>query len=577
MPETDGLAPARHVMPGSRLPPAWAGLPQWRILEAGFGCGQNFLATWQAWRSDPQRPRMLHFAALQASPVPAADLLRSSLTEPGLHALAAQLAPRWHGLTPGFHRFAFEDGCVVLTLCVGDPRALLRQLDFTADAVLLAQGSAQMADLGTLKAIGRLCRSGTVLDMGSIGGQAMRDLTTCGFQPQEGRTLRYAPAWAVKGLRAKTACQPGRCIVIGAGLAGAAVAASLARRGWQVEVLDEAPQPAAGASALPAGLLAPHQSPDDNLLSRLSRTGIRITLQACESLLSASDWEAAGALEYRGDDLRPPPPVPQFEPWTREATAAEKQAAGMPATQPAWWHQNAAWVRPAALVRAWLAQPGVVFRGGCKVARLEAREGGWRVLGADGAVLAEAPVVIVAAAHASGALLQGRIATHPVRGQVSWDRHDGAALPPFPLHGRGHLIPRVPTSEGLAWYSGSTYGRGDTDAAPRKADHAANLQRLRELAPAVAQTLAGRFTSGQVRAWSGVRCASTDRRPLAGELQPGLWVSTAMGSRGLTFAGLCAELIAARLHAEPLPLESPLARALDARRPGDVRRLGDVS
>ena len=39
-----------------------------------------------------------------------------------------------------------------------------------------------------------------------------------------------------------------------------------------------------------------------------------------------------------------------------------------------------------------------------------------------------------------------------------------------------------------------------------------------------------------------------------------------MGSRGLTFAALCGELLAARLHAEPLPLEPRLADALDTAR-----------
>ena len=35
-----------------------------------------------------------------------------------------------------------------------------------------------------------------------------------------------------------------------------------------------------------------------------------------------------------------------------------------------------------------------------------------------------------------------------------------------------------------------------------------------------------------------------------------------MGSRGLTFAVLCAELLAATLHNEPLPMERKLADAL---------------
>jgi tRNA 5-methylaminomethyl-2-thiouridine biosynthesis bifunctional protein len=39
-----------------------------------------------------------------------------------------------------------------------------------------------------------------------------------------------------------------------------------------------------------------------------------------------------------------------------------------------------------------------------------------------------------------------------------------------------------------------------------------------------------------------------------------------MGARGLTLSLLCAELLAARLHAEPLPLEAKLAQALSTER-----------
>jgi tRNA 5-methylaminomethyl-2-thiouridine biosynthesis bifunctional protein len=338
-----------------------------------------------------------------------------------------------------------------------------------------------------------------------------------------------------------------------------------------VEVLDAAPTPAAGASALPAGLLAPHQSPDDNLLSRLSRAGIRITLQECAARLADGEWQAGGVLEHRWGDARPVRTVDGLETWTRDADTKQLQQARLTEDEPAWWHECAAWVRPAALVRAWLAQDGVTFRGACAVGSVARAEAGWQVLDAGGKPVAQAPLVVVAAAHASGPLLAGRIATHPVRGQVSWALHDAGSaelLPPFPVNGHGHFIPRLPTAEGLAWCSGSTYGRGDADTAPRDADQAANLVRLRELLPAVAEALAPQFAAGQVQAWSGVRCTSVDRRPLVGELEPGLWVSTAMGSRGLTFAALCGELIAARLHAEPLPLEKRLAASLDVRRVG---------
>jgi len=570
---TGGLAQARHVfLGGCGLPAAWAGQRQWRILELGFGLATNFLAAWQAWRDDPARPALLHFTSIEAYPVAAADLLRGAESQPAVAPLARELAARWQGLTPGIHRLVFEQGRVLLTLAVGDVAAMLRELDFTADAVFLdgfgPQRNPAMWSTATLKGVARLCRRDTRVATWTIAAQVRRDLATCGFEVRKVAGLppkrdalqgRYAPAWQVKGLRGSEPAQPSRCVVIGAGIAGAAVAASLARRGWEVEVLDAADQPAAGASALPAGLLAPHQSPDDNLLSRLSRAGVRLTLQECAQRLAPGEWQPGGVLEFRGDDSRPLPPVPQLDPWSRPASAAEVAAAGWPPGAAAWWHAQAAWVRPSALVRSWLATPGLCFRGGCRVARL-ARDGpGWRLLDAAGEILAEAPLVVVAAAYASGAL--AGLTTYAVRGQVSWGPHR-AGLPPFPVNGHGHFLPAVPTPAGPAWFSGSTYGRGDTDASLRSEDQQANLQRLRQLLPAAAQILEPDFGAGAVQAWAGVRCTSADRRPLVGEWQPGLWVSTAMGSRGLTFAALCGELIAARLHAEPLPIESRLAKAL---------------
>jgi tRNA 5-methylaminomethyl-2-thiouridine biosynthesis bifunctional protein len=174
----------------------------------------------------------------------------------------------------------------------------------------------------------------------------------------------------------------------------------------------------------------------------------------------------------------------------------------------------------------------------------------------------------VAAAHGSAALLPGRVDLHPVRGQVSWARRapDDGPWPTTPLNGNGHLLPAVPLGPGLAWLTGSTYGRGDTDTAPRAEDQAANLERLRRLLPALAARLAPSFAGGEVQAWTGTRCASSDRRPLVGEIEPGLWLSTAMGSRGLSFTVLCAELLAAQLHGEPLPLPRKLADALAAGR-----------
>ena len=578
-----GLEQARHVfLRGCELPRAWAGERQWVILETGFGLGLNFLAAWLAWKQDAKRPRLLHFVSVQAWPVSAADLRRSAAPYPELEALASALAAQWYGLMPGIHRLEFEQGRVLLTLHIGDVKQALREPRLRADSVFLdgfdPHDNTALWELQTLKAVARHCRRGTALASWTGAGQVRQGLIECGFAVEKAQGLAperdcvkavFAPAWEPKGQRRANTVVPARCVVVGAGLAGAAVAASLARRGWQVTVLDRADAPAAGASSLPAGLLAPNLSADDNLLSRLSRSGIRLTSQQARVLLrDGEDFRLTGVLEQREFNASPSrAAAPATQGWSQPATAQEKALARVNAQAPACWHPQAGWIKPAALVRAWLSQPHIEWQGNAKVDRIVRDGSDWQLSDERGTELARASLVVVAAAHASGSLLGGGLPLQPVRGQVSWgEQDDSANFPPFPVNGNGHLIANVPLGEGAAWFCGSTFQRGEAELAPRSADHDYNFERLSVLLPAAAKEVSTAFANGSVRAWTGVRCASADRRPLVGELEPGLWVSTAMGSRGLTFALLCAQVLAARLHGEPLPLEHKLSQALDLAR-----------
>jgi tRNA 5-methylaminomethyl-2-thiouridine biosynthesis bifunctional protein len=123
---------------------------------------------------------------------------------------------------------------------------------------------------------------------------------------------------------------------------------------------------------------------------------------------------------------------------------------------------------------------------------------------------------------------------------------------------------------GAIWLAGATFERDRRDMATSDADQQHNLARLHELLPTTAQAIARGTPATDIHAWAGVRCASHDRLPVVGPIddasRPGLWLCTAMGSRGLTFAPLAAELLAARLHQEPLPLPTRLAAALDPAR-----------
>ncbi len=590
--ESGAEAQARHVfLGGCGLPGAWAGRPQWRILETGFGFGLNFLTTWQAWRADPERPRLLHFVSIEAWPVSREDLLRAAARSPGLLPLAEALAAQWHGLLPGFHRLWLDGGQVLLTLCIGDVQPMLRAQRFEADSIYLdgfsPQRNPQMWSHETLKAVSRFARRGTRIATWTIARAIRDDLAQFGFQvakapglPPKRDCLQgvYAPAWEPRHRTpAPEAATPGHCAVIGAGLAGAAVASSLARRGWTVTVLDAADRPASGASGLPVGVLAPHASPDDALLSRLTRAGIRATWAQLEQWLEEGrDRGATGVVERRAPgDARLPAG------WTAEgpneswwATADVLRALGLPPDASAIRHARAGWVRSARLVRAWLAQPGIRVQTGRGVARIEgpAQDGSaWILCGADGEILAQADRVVVAAGFASHAFAP-ELPLQAVRGQVAWGvAPPDTVLPAVPVNGDGHLIARVPDAAGELWLTGATFDRDSSDPSWRPAEDAINFDKLERLLPDAAARLRPFFADGRVRAWAGVRCASGDRRPLVGPMRPGaqdngLWVCTALGSRGMSFAALCAELLAARWHGEPLPLPARLAAALDTQR-----------
>ncbi len=563
--------PAAAFLRGCGLPQVWGQQEAWRVLETDFAVGLNFLSTWRAWKDDPLRPRMLHYVSLTVAAVNVDEIVSSAAPIANLIELAHELGRQWLELMPGFHRLTLDDGQVLLTLCVGDLTPMLREQQFLADCVYLDTDPSLVRqwDRWAVKALARCCRRGTSL-VSTLDAPVLRaDLTQCGFELQTGQAEsmnhaligQFNPRWKIKNSRhpvLEPAVEAGTCVVVGAGLAGASVAAALARRGWIVQVLDQAGAPATGASGLPVGLVVPHVSADDCPLSKLSRSGVRLMLQQAQQLLQqGQDWDATGVLERR------------FNGDSRLADI---------------WHAQAAWLKPAQLVRAWLAQTGVTFRGHAKVVEIRPNGGQWELLNALGEVLASANRIVFANASGALALLEKAQSsrpglginvnllpvTHCVPGQLSWAMHEGApdnAFPSFPVNGSGSVIPRVPTAGGTAWYVGSSYQQSTKATATDEENHASNLARLHKLVPTLDLALMRQFAAGPINAWKNTRCVTVDRLPLVGPVYPAdypsLWICAGMGSRGLSFSVLCAELLAAAWGAEPLLIASGLAQSLN--------------
>jgi tRNA 5-methylaminomethyl-2-thiouridine biosynthesis bifunctional protein len=564
--------PAGALPADSGLADGWRAQPSWTILDTAFATLEHFLNAWCKWQHTPMRPRVLHYVGVvqehQLAELTArAHALCNSETD--WYPLWLEVAPLLNGLRSGQYRLLLQNGALSLTVCIAPLADALAEQQVYADTVYLGPAEAPL-DMWQLKALARCCRRGARMVVQGTDSLATGLLAETGFVDVTSRQNQtfatFNPPWPTSVRDANASSDtPARCVIVGAGLAGASVAQALALRGWQVTVLDRQAQAADGASGLPVGLVVPHRSADDSPRSRLSRVGAHLMLQHARKLLKMGrDWDACGVLEK---DL--------------PAKASH-------------WHSDAAWIRPAQLVRAWLQQPGIQCLFGRTAALIERGQGIWLLKDADGRLLAEAEQVVFANATASVPLLLApetrkylgegvaeRLATlHAVHGTVSYAAHQAPVAPNWPRHpvnGHGYFVPQVPLHGTSSWLAGSTF---EPDRIPEQPGHGlmpladqhrANVQRLSTLLPAVGADLAELFRQGAVQHWSSTRCVSHDRLPLVGALDdghsPSLWLHTALGARGLSFSALGAELLAARLGAEPLPVFANLARSLDLRRP----------
>jgi len=601
-----GPGQSRHVfLAGNALPQRWAGRERFVVLETGFGLGLNFLATWQAWRDDPRRCARLHFVSIEKHPFTRADLV-------ALHARYAELAPlaealhgRWPMLVPGCHRLAFDDERVVLTLYFGDVAAALAGLRLAADAVYLdgfaPERNPEMWSVDTLRRIARLCAPGASAATWSVAAPVRKaleaarfELETCpGFgRKREMLVARFAP------LRAAPQHPPPperrEAVVIGAGLAGAAVCERLAARGWGVTLVERRAGPAQEASGNHASIFHPVVTPDDSVLARLTRAGCLAALANWSELEAAGAplrWDRCGVLQLARNAtedaaqraaiaaLGYPPEYAQYA--TREEACAH---AGVVVASGGLWFPESGWIRPASAVCAQLERCGDALqtRYGRDAASLERTDSAWLVRDAQGQAIAAAPVVVLANATEALRLVRSQhLRLRRVRGQLSYLPAD-AIEAPHAVVLRGGLV--LPPIEGRC-VVGASYDFDDDDPELRAESHAGNLERLARILPGSTPALDPGMLDGRV----GFRAVSGDRLPIGGALaderavlaradevararlrfvprMPGVYAAFAYGSRGLVWASLVAELIASEIEGEPLPLEGSLAEAIDPAR-----------
>ena len=612
-----GLEETRHVfLEGNGLRERWTALPphgRFTIGETGFGTGLNFAAAWALWEEVAPREARLRYVSVERDPLALPDIARTLAMWPELGRYRDALLAQWSDVPPGWHRFVFAGGRVIVTLLVGDVRTALPRLDGRVDAWFLdgfaPAKNPEMWEPEVLARVARLSAPGATFATYTVAGEVRRGLEAAGFEiaktPGFGRkremlrgVLRAPPraAWRAPWF-ARPAPDAGgrRAIVIGAGLAGTSTAASLAARGWSVTLLDRDETIAAEASGNPQGALYARLSPHATALTELATTGLEYTARSLplSGLEGGTDFDSCGVLQLEYDDaehVRQSRLAAQGWPTDFLAPLDRSEAsdrAGIAVPSGGLFFPRAGWVKPPALCRALAAHPLVEVTLGRAALVLRQTGRGWEVHAASGPITA-APVVVIAASGVSTAFSEtAHLPLRLIRGQLTLVPESPAsrALRAV-LCGEGYIAPAVDGTHSL----GATHKFRDTSTGVTPVEHAENLAKLAVLAPALYAALgANRLDPSHLAGRAALRCSSPDYLPIIGPVVDaarfaaiyarlahdatleidapspwldGLYVNTAHGSRGLVTAPLSGELLAAYLDGDPAPLPGPVVEAV---------------
>lgn len=589
------LAQAREVfMAGNDLPQRFLEKSCFTILETGFGLGINFLSTWHAWQNmqnnqnNQAKPlktlKKLHFISIEAFPLQKDDLAKILKNFPEIQALSEQLLQKWPILCEGMQRIEFSDD-VSLTLIFGDAQKWLPKIRAEVDAFYLdgfaPAKNPELWNEAIFCALARLARAGSTLATYTVAGAVRRGLEAAGFAVHKsagfaGKRQKLSGYFRQQKPR-RQAAKTHDAIIIGAGLAGCALAARLSARGWKMKIFEQNQELARGASGNHVGILMPVISRDDNAQARLARAAFGYSLRLLHDL-QRRRFLSAGMLQ--GVHMMPRDAA-------HHAQLRDILAQAIYPKDYVRWQNDAAFfpqacaISPRDFCQALLkrAAPHIQFSGGQKIAniaKINAEQ--WAVFDAQGQILARSAQLILAngSAAAQFAATQNLPLGEQWRAVHLLAANSIAAQDIYA--GQAYFVPNF---QGLQLVGSATLPENfpkdfkDLNKKQRQFLHEQNLTELAKFLPEAqhAHAIDGRICA---------RPSSPDRLPLIGAVpqtqvnssgaiervprQDGLFCSLGFGARGLIWAALAAEIIACQINAEPAPVEHDLLRAVDPAR-----------
>lgn len=363
-------------------------------------------------------------------------------------------------------------------------------------------------------------------------------------------------------------------VVIGAGICGATIANELLERGKAVCVIDAAPSPATACSSHAYAIAHPHIGKGSPRLLRLTRIAFLLAEDRWKNV-----WQQHGIFQ----------PTKKDKTFDRTEIIAHLQSLGLDqkmavamdaqeADKMLGVRQSGVWLPRGARLNLFETSKELLQEHqhltclwNTHVARLEKLNDEWHLFDSTNKTILKANKVVLACAMEAKVLMSSvgiRLPLKPVRGQLSiFEVKAGdpwiERLPKVGISGDGYCLPAKPLDGGrYQWIVGSSFDEGEDDLFPRQASDDFNREQARGLVNYPEGNLHSLVKAGE---FVGVRCVAGDRLPIIGALaqRPGIFLATALGSRGILWSALAAKLITAQLLEDDFALLARFGLAAD--------------
>ena len=544
-----GLAETKAVfLDGCGLPEAWQDHDVFTIGELGFGSGLNFLAAWDLWQSTKKLGQRLHFISVEAYPLTKEQLVRALENFPNLKPLADRLVAGWPGPVKGTHRLHFGD--VTLTLYHSHIERALSALDGRVNAWFLDGFSpAKNPDMWTDEVFAHLAKLSAPnarLATFTVAGHVRRGLEVVGFsiskKPGFGRKRERLEARLKEGQGAYA--QPiDTPVIIGGGIAGAAIAHGFIRRGITPILIEPHPDLDTAASGNPAGLMMPKLDLQDRPESRfynaaflyaksLYHTHGTVLDTGILHLASSEKEQERFAKIYANHAL------PEHEMnWVEAHDVSKYLGVKKTPDYGGLYFPGALVLSPKLSAQALSASATKVT---ARVGAISKMGDVWHVTDADGKPLAQTTALFVC--NGANILDLWPADVRFTRGQICWNE---TVAPPKNAHILGNYA--LPFKGGVLLGATHNHVGPGEDNETRKQDSADIIKHYGD-------TIQASLDNSDWSARASVRVTTRNTLPIAEQTDAGLYVLSGLGSRGLMLAPLLGEALVCKALGEPSPL-----------------------